>query len=71
MSELKLDFQDTATAFADLTDRELKEKHRLFKMLNSPVLNSLGTWSTKFALSVGLPVEGIIKRTIFEQFCGG
>lgn len=71
MSELKLDFQDTATAFADLTDRELKEKYRLFKMLNSPLLNSLGTWSTKFALSVGLPVEGIIKRTIFEQFCGG
>jgi len=25
----------------------------------------------KFALSLGLPVEGLIKSTIFEQFCGG
>jgi proline dehydrogenase len=26
---------------------------------------------TRFALSIGLPVEGLIKKTIFEQFCGG
>ncbi len=71
MGSFKLDFQDTATAFSDLDDRELKEKYRLFKLLNSPLLNSVGTWSAKFALSVGLPVEGLIKRTIFEQFCGG
>lgn len=40
-------------------------------MLNSPFLNSLGTGMTKFALSLGLPIEGLIKATIFEQFCGG
>lgn len=71
MSDFKLDFQDTATAFADKTDSELKEKYRLFKMLNSPFLNTLGTRSAQFALSIGLPVEGLIKSTIFEQFCGG
>lgn len=71
MSAPKLDLQDTATAFSDLSDQELKEKYRLFKLLNSPMINSFGTWSTKLALSVGLPVEGLIKRTIFEQFCGG
>ncbi len=71
MSEFSLDLQDTATAFADRSDAQLKEKYRLFKMLNSPLLNSLGTAATKFALSIGLPVEGLIKSTIYEQFCGG
>ncbi len=71
MSEFKLDFRDTETAFADKSDAELKEKYRLFKMLNSPFLNAIGTRATTFALWLGLPVEGLIKETIFEQFCGG
>ncbi|MEJ7623061.1 MAG: proline dehydrogenase family protein [Pyrinomonadaceae bacterium] len=71
MNDFHLDFQDTATAFADKSDTELKEKSRLFRMLNSPLLNAIGTRATSFALSLGLPVEGLIKSTIFEQFCGG
>lgn len=71
MSDFKLDFQDTATAFADKSDSQLKEKYRLFKLLNSPFLNAIGTRTAKFALALGLPVEGLIKATIFEQFCGG
>ena len=71
MREFKLDFQDTATAFADKSDSELKEKSRIFRLLNSPFLNAIGTRSAKLALSLGLPVEGLIKGTIFEQFCGG
>src|SRR3954464_12878263 len=71
MSEFSLDFRDTATAYADKSDAELKEKYRLFKMLNSPFLNSLGTGMTKFALSLGLPIEGAIKGTIYKQFWGG
>jgi proline dehydrogenase len=71
MSEFKLDFQDTASAFADKSDAELKEKARIFRLLNSPLLNAIGARSAKLALSLGLPVEGLIKKTIFEQFCGG
>ncbi len=71
MSEFLLDFGDTATAFADKTDSQLKEKHRIFRLLNSPFFNSIGATAAKFALSIGLPVEGIIKSTIYEQFCGG
>ncbi len=71
MSEFKLDFQDTATAFADKTTSELKEKHRLFKLMGSPSLVSFGTSITNFALSIGLPVSGLIKYTVYEQFCGG
>lgn len=71
MSEFRLDFQDTATAFADKSDAQLKEKYRIFRMLNSPFLNMLGSTAARFALSIGLPVNGLIKSTIFEQFCGG
>lgn len=71
MSDHKLDFQDTETAFADKTDSELREKLRLFKVLNSPFLNAIGTKAATLALSLGLPVKGLIKATIYEQFCGG
>lgn len=71
MSEFKLDFHDTATAFADKSDSELRDKYRLFKMMSSPSLVRLGTKATMFALRLGLPVSGLIKSTVFEQFCGG
>lgn len=64
-------FLDTATAYADKTDSQLINKHRLFKMLNSPFMNAVGSGIAKFSLSIGLPVEGLIKKTIFSQFCGG
>jgi proline dehydrogenase len=71
MSEFSLDLHDTATAYAGYSDAELKEKFRLFKLLNSPLLKSLGTGVTKLALSLGLPVERMIKATVYKQFCGG
>jgi proline dehydrogenase len=71
MGEFQLDFQDTETAFADKSDSELLEKYRLFKLMNSPLLNSIGTRAATFALSLGLPVKGLIKSTVFELFCGG
>ena len=71
MSDFKLDFQDTETAFADKSDAELRDKYRVFKLLNSPLLNALGTRSARWALSLGLPIEGLIKSTVFELFCGG
>ena len=71
MRDFELDLQDTATAFADKSASQLNDKYRLFKMLNSPILNAIGSTAARFALSLGLPVEGLIKATIFEQFCGG
>lgn len=71
MSEFKLNFQDTETAFADKSNRELKEKYQLFKMMNSPTLTGLGTKATQFALKLGLPIKGMIKSTLYKQFCGG
>ena len=71
MSEFKINFQDTATAFADKSNPELKEKYWLFRLMNSPILSSIGTKLTGIFLNVGLPVKGLVKRTVFRQFCGG
>jgi proline dehydrogenase len=71
MSDFKLNFQDTKTAFADKSTAELNERHRIFKMFNSDLLVDIGTKATAFALKIGLPVKGLIKDTIFKQFCGG
>ena len=71
MSEFHLDFRDTATAFADKSDAVLKEKYRMFKMMGSPFLSGLGTGAARFALSIGLPIDTLVKRTVFEHFCGG
>ncbi len=69
--DFKINFQDTATAFADKSNAELKEKFWLFRMMNSPFLTGIGTRLTESFLNIGLPVKGIIKRTVFRQFCGG
>lgn len=70
-NEYKLNFRDTKTAFADKTDDELEKKYYLFKLMNSSVLTSIGTKSTEIALALGLPIKGLVKNTIFKQFCGG
>lgn len=66
-----MNFQDTKTAFADKTDAELREKYRLFKMMNSPTLTDFGTTAAQIGLRLGLPIKGLIKSTVFKQFCGG
>lgn len=71
MSELNLNFDDTAIAFSDKSTSELKKKYQLFRLINSPLLSSLGAKMTNLAFRLRLPVKGIVKRTIFAQFCGG
>jgi proline dehydrogenase len=71
MSDFELDFQDTATAFADKSDAELKEKYRIFSMINSPLLTGIGTQAAQIGLRLGLPIKGLIKNTLYKVFCGG
>jgi proline dehydrogenase len=67
----KLDFNNTQLAFSYKGDAELKRTYSLFKKIDSPLLTRLGPPLVAFALRIGLPLEGIIRRTIFDVFCGG
>jgi len=64
-------FDNTEIAFKYRTNRELKQAQFLFASMGSPTLTSIGMALTKWSLSLRLPIEGIVKNTIFRQFCGG
>ncbi len=66
-----LSFEDTAIAFEHQTDTEIKRSFWLFKLLSNNILVKVGPILTKAALAIGLPISGLIKATIFKQFCGG
>ncbi|RZJ68999.1 MAG: proline dehydrogenase [Flavobacterium sp.] len=64
-------FNNTADAFVLKSDTELDRAYFLFKMIASQPLVRIGTAVTNFALKVHLPVEGLIRATVFDHFCGG
>jgi len=64
-------FEDTATAFALKSDSELERAYFLFKMIANEPLVKIGTAMTNFALKAHLPVDGLIRATVFDHFCGG
>lgn len=64
-------FNNTETAFRLKTDSQLERAYFLFKMIANEPLVRIGTAATKFALNLHLPVEGLIRSTVFDHFCGG
>jgi len=64
-------FENTETAFELKTDSELERAFYLFEMIKREPLVKIGTLVTRFALKTHLPVEGIIRATVFDHFCGG
>jgi proline dehydrogenase len=64
-------FEDTETAFALKTDSELERAYFLFKLIANEPLVKIGTAVTNFAIKAHLPVEGLIRATVFDHFCGG
>ncbi len=67
----KINFEDTATAFAHKSDKELRKSHFVYSSMNYPHMVKFGTFAISFALKAKLPVKSFIKRTLFDQFCGG
>ena len=65
------DLGDTRTAFAAMSDRDLWQAYWLFRIIGNPMLTAVGSKLSKLALALRLPVKGMIKATIFKQFCGG
>ena len=66
-----ISFDNTAIAFAYKSDNELKAAHFLFSIMGKPWLVKLGTKLTPWAIRKGLPVNGLVRNTIFKQFVGG
>lgn len=64
-------FEDTEIAFSGKSDRDLVRAYWLFRLIGYPPLMKVGKGLTKVGLALHLPIRGVVKGTIFKQFCGG
>lgn len=71
MDAYHLSFENTGNAFAYKSDKELRKAKFLFSSMSYKTLVKLGTTLTPLIMKLGLPVKGLIKKTIFAQFVGG
>jgi proline dehydrogenase len=68
---MKNSFDNTQIAFSLKSDTELDRAYFLFQLIGNQPLVKIGTAVTHFALKANLPVEGLIRATVFDHFCGG
>jgi proline dehydrogenase len=71
MQKQGIRFDDTETAFAINNDRELRKSYLIFSAMKHPWMVKVGVALTRFSLAIGLPIKGLIRNTVYEQFCGG
>lgn len=68
---MRPNFENTAIAFELKSDSQLERAYFLFKLISKEPLVRIGTAVTNFAIKAHLPVEGLIRATVFDHFCGG
>jgi len=66
-----IDFTNTEVAFGMKTNADLQQSKLLFSTLSSPNVVSVLKNLTLASLALRLPIKGIVKATVFRQFCGG
>jgi proline dehydrogenase len=70
-NSMDISFDNTENAFAYKNDKELKLAAFLFSSMGFQWVVNAGVRLTPFAMKTGLPVRGMIRKTIFKQFVGG
>jgi proline dehydrogenase len=66
-----ISFDNTEIAFRSKNKQDLQRAYLLFKIIGAPSIVKIGKVLTPLALQMRLPIKGLIKSTIFKQFCGG
>jgi len=66
-----INLNDTEVAFKYRSNEELQFSYFIFRLFKNPGLVSFFSSLGLLALKLRLPVDWIIKKTIFRQFCGG
>lgn len=65
-------FNDTEIAFQEKTTEQLRKAYWMFKTIEHPTVTNLGIKALNFTIHNNFPfVEGIVRKTLFEQFAGG
>lgn len=68
---MKKIFENTEIALALKSDSELNRAYFLFSMISKEPLVKMGAFITNLALKLHLPIERLIRATVFDHFCGG
>lgn len=66
-----ISFENTEIAFKSKSDTDLRRSFLLFKTLSHNSLVKLGGTITQSAIKMQIPVNWIVKPTIYKQFVGG
>lgn len=66
-----LSFENTEIAFKSKSNKDLDRALFLFRLIAKPAIVKFGKPIANFSLKIGLPIKGLIRNTIFRQFCGG
>lgn len=67
----QISFNNTEIAFRSKSDNDLRRSYWLFKAIGYNWLVNAGPTLVNIAFSLRLPVKGMIRATVFKQFCGG
>ncbi len=68
---MSINFSNTEFAYKNRSDKELNKASFIFRVMNNPNTVKLLTKLTLLAYKLHLPVNWIVRSTIFQQFCGG
>jgi proline dehydrogenase len=66
-----LDFNNTQIAFRSKSDADLKRAKMLYLVMGNPTLVKVGGFFSNLSLKLRLPINKIVKQTIYRQFVGG
>ena len=66
-----LKFDNLKVAFEDKSDKDLNRAYLLFKSLDNSIISYIITKLLKIAIWFRLPINNIIKSTVYKHFCGG
>ena len=64
-------YNNTELAFTNKSNFDLTKAYFLFSVLDYPFLTKIGNMFLLLVLKLRLPFKTIIKKTIFDHFCGG
>ena len=64
-------FNNLKVAFEDKSDKDLSRAYLLFKTISNPIISKTLTAFVKVAMWLNLPINPIVRATVYKHFCGG
>lgn len=66
-----IDFSNTALAFIARDNEKLRHLNRIYSLMDVAWLSKMGPKMLNGAFSLGMPIESLVRKTLFDIFCGG